>query len=96
MSQDENAMLEAAFTEDEIKEAVFGSYAEGAPGPDGLPFLFYQKFWEVICNIPRLVRGLNMPSYASLSIKHGDDTFKNEKTIGPCPLLFVRADGPPL
>ena len=33
---------------DEIKEAVFGSYAAGAPSPDGFSFLFYQKFWDLI------------------------------------------------
>ena len=44
----ENELLEAPFTENEVREAVFSSYAEGAPGPDGLSFLFYQKFWNLI------------------------------------------------
>lgn len=35
--------MEDPFTEQEIKEAVFCSYANGAPGPDGLPMHFYQK-----------------------------------------------------
>jgi hypothetical protein len=44
----ENAELEAPFNENEVRNVVFSSYAEGAPGPDGLSFLFYQKFWGVI------------------------------------------------
>jgi hypothetical protein len=48
VSEEENDLLDQPFSEDEIKEAIFGSYAEGAPGPDGFPFLFYQKFWELI------------------------------------------------
>jgi hypothetical protein len=27
---------------------VFESYSDGAPDPDGLSFIFYQKFWDVI------------------------------------------------
>jgi hypothetical protein len=40
--------LELPFSEKEIKEAIFSSYPAGAPSPDGLPFLFYQKFWDLI------------------------------------------------
>jgi hypothetical protein len=28
--------------------AIDSCYAEEAPGPDGLPFLFFQKFWDII------------------------------------------------
>jgi hypothetical protein len=48
ITSSENDLLEADFTEEEVREAVFGSYADGAPGPNGLSFLFYQVFWEVI------------------------------------------------
>ena len=48
VTPEENSSLIAPFTEAEIKEAVFSCYVEGAPGPDGLSFLFYQKFWNLI------------------------------------------------
>jgi hypothetical protein len=41
-------MLEAPFSEEEIRGALFGSYADGALGPDGIPFSFYQKFWDLV------------------------------------------------
>lgn len=46
--EDENSGLEAPFSEEEIKEAIFSCYPEGAPSSDGLPFLFYQKFWHLV------------------------------------------------
>jgi hypothetical protein len=45
---EENQMSEAEFTEEEILQAIKGSYAEGALGSDGFSFLFYQKFWPII------------------------------------------------
>lgn len=48
VSSAENLILEAPFTEQEVKKAVFDSYSDGAPRPDGLSFMFYQHFWEVV------------------------------------------------
>jgi hypothetical protein len=48
VTTEENVALEGCFSEAEIKKAVFESYLDGAPGPDELSFIFYQKFWELI------------------------------------------------
>jgi hypothetical protein len=44
----ENETLKAPFFEEEISKTVFESYPKGAPGPDGMSFLFYQKLWHLI------------------------------------------------
>jgi hypothetical protein len=48
LTREESEALEAPISESEIKEVVFSCYPVGAPGPDGLPFLFYQKYWEYV------------------------------------------------
>jgi hypothetical protein len=41
-------LLEAPFSESELKKAIFDSEASGAPGPDGFSFLFYQHLFDLI------------------------------------------------
>jgi hypothetical protein len=48
VTSDECRSLEAPFSDHEIKEGVFSCYPEGSPRPDGLPFLFFQKFWDIV------------------------------------------------
>nr|CAD1834076.1 unnamed protein product [Ananas comosus var. bracteatus] len=40
--------LHSPFTLDEVKRTVFSCAPEKAPGPDGLPMIFYQRFWNLI------------------------------------------------
>jgi mannosylglycoprotein endo-beta-mannosidase len=48
ISADENDILTNPFTEEEVLEAISQMEHNKAPGPDGFPAEFYQKFWEVI------------------------------------------------
>ncbi len=48
IDQPSTAALQLPFTEDEVKRAIFSSAAEKAPGPDGLPMIFYQRFWHIL------------------------------------------------
>ena len=41
-------MLEAEFSEEEIKAAVKNCDGNKAPGPDGFNMLCFQKFWKVM------------------------------------------------
>jgi hypothetical protein len=44
LNGEEKEALEEEFTEEEVKNDVFGSYSVGASGLDGISFMFYQKF----------------------------------------------------
>jgi hypothetical protein len=66
VSNEQNLILDADFSEKEVKEAVFSSYADGAPGPDGFPFLFYQKFWDLIK--PDLMEMVNEWNHGNLDL----------------------------
>ncbi|KAL0378890.1 UNVERIFIED_CONTAM: putative mitochondrial protein [Sesamum radiatum] len=60
-----NEALIQPFTEHEVHSALFGMSPLKSPGPDGMPPLFYQKFWHVIrsdvinCVLHVLNSGLN-------------------------------------
>ncbi|WVZ53561.1 hypothetical protein U9M48_004484, partial [Paspalum notatum var. saurae] len=48
VSPQENDLLSAPFTVDEVRAAIFQMEHNKAPGPDGFPPEFYQVFWNVI------------------------------------------------
>lgn len=45
LSNQKASSLEAHFTSEEIKHALFGLGHDRAPGPDGFPIIFFQHFW---------------------------------------------------
>jgi hypothetical protein len=48
MSEEEGEVLERNFSGAEVKAAVFESYSDGTPCLNGISFMLYQKFWEII------------------------------------------------
>jgi hypothetical protein len=45
---EENSLLCQVPTPTEIKNVLFGMQSLKSPGPDGLPLLFYKKYWKVV------------------------------------------------
>jgi len=48
VTDEDNAMLTAIPSEEEVKHVVFDLNGDAAPGPDGYPGYFYQHFWRII------------------------------------------------
>jgi hypothetical protein len=87
--------LEASLTEEEIRNVIFYSYAEGAPGPYGFPFLFYQIFWNTIkFDFMNLVKdfesghlNLDRLNYAMITSIPKEADAKNLKKFRPISLI---------
>ena len=48
LTTDQREVLLRPFTLEEVQSAVAGLNGEGAPGPNGLPVLFYKEFWALV------------------------------------------------
>ena len=64
-----NQMLDKAFTTSEVQMALKQRHPLKAPGPDGMPPLFYQKFWPIVGDVVTktildfLNHGLHPPNF---------------------------------
>jgi hypothetical protein len=48
LSEEENRILTAGFSEKEVYDAIMQMEKNKAPGSDGFPAEFYQRFWDTI------------------------------------------------
>jgi hypothetical protein len=48
LSQEDKVRCAEAFTSDEVLAAIDQMHPLKAPGPDGLPALFFQKYWHIV------------------------------------------------
>jgi hypothetical protein len=48
VSQEDNVVLTAPYSEEKVNKAIFQMEHNKAPGPDGFPAEFYQTFWDTI------------------------------------------------
>jgi hypothetical protein len=95
VSAEENEILEAEITEEEVKKAIDDSYDAGASGPDGFSFLFYQRFWPLIRNyFMALVRNFEKGeanvarlNYATIILIPKEDDARTLKKFRPISLI---------
>ena len=45
-----NSALTTAYSQEEVKKALFMMHPDKSPGPDGFTAAFYQRHWELIGN----------------------------------------------
>ncbi|VVA31228.1 PREDICTED: reverse mRNAase [Prunus dulcis] len=93
-----NYTLNADFTYEEVKTALFQMHPTKAPGPNGMPPLFFQKFWHIVRNdVSRAVKNFLHSSWILQKINYTHVTLipkvKNPRelpNLRPISLYFVQ------
>lgn len=91
--------LSQPYTEEEITAALNEFHPSKAPGPDGLPAMFYQKFWphiktEVlefclqVLNEGKSVRDINSTNIVLIPKTQQPETMKHFRPISPCNVTY--------
>ena len=80
ISAQENSLLTNCFTEKEVWEAISQMEHNKAPGPDGFPAEFYQRFWPIIkTDLMQLFAQLHSGELPLLRLNYGVITLLPKK-----------------
>ena len=67
VSTEMNEVLMKEFTEEEVKKALDSIGDLKAPGPDGMPSVFFKNCWDIVCGkmtreVLQVLNGGSMPA----------------------------------
>ena len=99
VTDEENDLLVALPSEDEIKQAIFAMNPHSAPGPDGFTGFFYRSCWPIICREVvravvmffeqgRIAHGFNANTVALIPKKPGADRISDFRPIAMANFAF--------
>ncbi|KAM1181487.1 hypothetical protein ACFX19_000085 [Malus domestica] len=99
VTTDMNAHLKQNFTNEEIKEAIFQMHLSKSPSSDGMPPLFFQKYWEIVgsdvthaiksfLKSGKLLKQIHFTPVALIPKVHEPKYMSNMRLISLCNVLF--------
>ncbi|KAA3465749.1 reverse transcriptase [Gossypium australe] len=99
ISIEANEYLLAPFSEDEVKTTLKGMGPIKAPGPDGFPAIFFQKYWHIVgkevlgfclrvLNEGKEVDSVNMTNIVLIPKVQNPTSLVNFRPISLCSVLY--------
>ncbi|KAM2728604.1 hypothetical protein EV1_000081 [Malus domestica] len=99
VTTDMNAHLKQNFTNEEIREAIFQMHLSKSPSSDGMPPLFFQKYWEIVgsdvthaiksfLKSGKLLKQIHFTPVALIPKVHEPKYMSNMRLISLCNVLF--------
>ncbi|KAL0386175.1 UNVERIFIED_CONTAM: putative mitochondrial protein [Sesamum radiatum] len=97
VSPEMNQVLATPYTVTEVKSAIFGMFPFKSPGPDGMPPVFFHKFWDIVgsdvtCAVLRILNDqimLNKMNYTHIVLIPKCETLETVAQLRPISLCNV-------